>query len=144
MENTDTLVENLPSWEQEINYFVEDLLLALSFRNCLVGRTYLHDCLVQVCIEGKHNVNLAEEVYPVIAKRYSCSEASVSKAIRHSLIACFNDGNLKKVNRIFRYDIIGKTPPTNAEFITTMAILIKRFLRTRADKSNYVTYFNLQ
>ncbi len=143
METTNTLAENLQDYEQSIHYFVEDLMLALAFRNCLVGRIYLRDCLVQVCIEDKHNINLTEEVYPVIAKRYSCSEASVSKAIRHSLITCFNDGTLKHANRIFRYDIVGKTPPTNAEFIATMAILIKRFLRLRDNKGSQFTYLNL-
>lgn len=143
MNTTNILVENLQDHEQTLYYFVEDLMLALSFRNCLVGRTYLRDCLVQVCIADKHNVNLAEEVYPVIAKRYDCSEASVSKAIRHALITCFNDGTLKRVNRIFHHVIIGDTPPTNAEFVTTMAILIKRFMRGRDNKSSQITYFNL-
>lgn len=128
--------------EQTIFYFVEDLMLALSFRNNLVGRTYLRDCIVQVCLENKHSINLTEEVYPKIAERYQTSSASVCKAIRHCLITCQNDGNLKRVNKIFRHDIIGKEAPTNAEFVVTMALLIKRYIFALKNKSNKVTYFN--
>ncbi len=129
---------------QSVYYFVEDLMLALRFRNCLVGRAYLRDCLVQVCLYDKLTVNLTDEIYPVIAKRYSTTVANVCKAIRHCLITCFNDGNLKLVNRIFHCNIVGNTPPTNAEFITTMAILVKRYLSLRNNDSSSVTYFQLQ
>ena len=145
MNNTavDTYIE-APNHTQEILYFVEDLLLALSVRNCLVGRTYLRDSLVLVCQLGKANVNLSEDVYPVIAERYSTSVSNVSKAIRHCLITCYNDGKLKLANRILRYDIIGNQPPTNAEFISTIAIFVQRYLRAREDENCRFTYFNLK
>ena len=124
-------------------YLVEDLMLALGFRNSLVGRIYLRDCLVEVLLADKHAINLSEDVYPVIANRYSTTIASVSKAIRHCLITCYNDGNLKRANKIFRYDIIGSVPPTNAEFVTTMAIFIKRHMRFRDNNCSQITYFHL-
>lgn len=129
--------------ELSIGYLVEDLMLSLGFRNSLVGRTYLHDCLVEVLLADKHAVNLSEDVYPTIAKRYSTSIASVSKAIRHCLITCFNDGNLKRANKIFHHEVVGSVPPTNAEFVTTMALFIKRYLRLHANNCSQITYFNL-
>ena len=135
---------NIPDRSQEIFYFVEDLLLALSVRNCLIGRTYLRDSVVLVCQLDKANVKLSEDIYPVIAKRYSTTVSSVSKAIRHCLITCFNDGKLKIANRLFRYDIIGNQPPTNAEFISTIAIFVQRYLRSREDENCRFTYFSLK
>ena len=129
--------------EQSVVYFVEDLMLSLGFRNSLVGRVYLRDCLVMVCLSNKHAINLSEDVYPVIAKRYNTTATSVSKGIRHCLITCFNDGNLKRSNKIFRHEIIGNAPPTNAEFATTISIFIKRYLRVNNNKGSQVTYFNL-
>ena len=129
--------------ELSISYLVEDLMLSLGFRNSLVGRTYLRDCLVEVLLVDKHTVNLSEHIYPVIAKRYSTSIASVSKAIRHCLITCFNDGNLKRANKIFHHEVVGSVPPTNAEFVTTMALFIKRYLRLHANNCSQITYFNL-
>lgn len=142
MSNQNKVKEKEQSNEERIFYFVEDLMLALSFRNNLVGRTYLRDCLVQVCLEDKHSVNLTDEVYPVIAQRYNTTPAGVCKAIRHCLITCQNDGKLKRVNKIFRHDIIGKEAPTNAEFVVTMALLIKRYITALKNTSNRVTYFN--
>lgn len=43
MSNQNKVKEKEQSNEERIFYFVEDLMLALSFRNNLVGRTYLRD-----------------------------------------------------------------------------------------------------
>ncbi len=142
MINENEVTTNEQSKEETIFYFVEDLMLALCFRNNLVGRTYLRDCIVQVCLEDKHSINLNDEVYPVIAERYQTTIAGVCKAIRHCLITCQNDGKLKRANKIFHHDIIGNEPPTNAEFVITMALLIKRYITALKNKSNKVTYFN--
>ncbi len=140
--NSNLLVD-YHSFEEEINNFVEDLLLSISFRNSQVGRVYLHDCLVLACLENKPMINLSDDIYPVIAKQYNTTIANVSKAIRHCLITCFNDGNLKRINRIFRCEIVGNVPPTNAEFITTIVIFVKRYLRTKDADSSRVTFLNV-
>ena len=140
---TNSVIVDSQNYLGEINNYVEDLLLTISFRNSQVGRVYLHDCLVLTCLENKPMVNLSEDIYPVIANRYNTTIAGVSKAIRHCLITCFNDGNLKRVNRIFRCEIVGNAPPTNAEFITTMAIFIKRYLRTQDIYGSRVTFSNI-
>lgn len=80
------------SKEQTIYYFVEDLMLALNFRNNLIGRTYLRDCFVKVCLDDKVSINLTDDIYPLIAEHYSVTSANVCKAIRHCLITCQNDG----------------------------------------------------
>lgn len=141
-ENNSALVD-YHKFETEIKNFVEDLLLSISFRNSQVGRLYLNDCLVLACLENKPMINLSDDIYPVIATRYNTTIAGVSKAIRHCLITCFNDGNLKRINRIFRCEIVGNVPPTNAEFITTIVIFIKRYLRTKDTDSSRVTFFNV-
>lgn len=139
-ENSITAKDN--GKEQTIYYFIEDLMLALNFRNNLIGRTYLRDCLVKACLDDKITINLTDEIYPVIAERYQTTSVNVCKAIRHCLITCQNDGKLKRINKIFRHDIIGNEPPTIAEFISTMALLIKRYITALKNKSNKITYFN--
>lgn len=143
MSTNDILSVDYTKFEKEINNFIEDLLLSISFRNSQIGRLYLNDCLVLACLENKPIINLSDDIYPVIAKRYQTSIAGVSKAIRHCLITCFNDGNLKRINRIFRCEIVGNAPPTNAEFITTIVIFVKRYLRTKDTDSSRVTFFNV-
>ena len=136
-----SFVADGPDYSKEINNFVEDLLLAISFRNSQIGRAYLQDCLVLTCMDNKPIVNLSEDIYPVIANHYHTTVAGVSKAIRHCLITCYNDGNLKRVNRLFRCEVVGNAPPTNAEFITTMAIFIKRYFRTKdVDRSRIISW----
>lgn len=134
---------NLTEMEQDICNFVEDLMLALSFRNSLIGGKYLRDCIVEVCLAVKKTITLSDDIYPIIANRYNTIPANVCKAIRHCLITCYNDGTLKRVNRIFRFELIGNAPPTNAEFIKTIAIFVKRYLRAREDEKTRFTYFSL-
>lgn len=142
MLNENNIIAKECSKEQTISYFVEDLMLALNFRNNLIGRMYLRDCLVKVCLDDKVVINLTDEIYPVIAERYSTTSANVCKAIRHCLITCQNDGKLKRVNKIFRHDVIGNEPPTIAEFVSTMALFIKRYIAALKNKSDKITYFN--
>ena len=56
--------------ELSIGYLVEDLMLSLGFRNSLVGRTYLRDCLVEVLLVDKHTVKVNDEEIKLTFKEF--------------------------------------------------------------------------
>ena len=73
--------------ELSISYLVEDLMLSLGFRNSLVGRTYLRDCLVEVLLVDKHTLEHTPELAMYLLRRTSSLTGVVTISLSERLMS---------------------------------------------------------
>ena len=71
--------------------------------------------------------NITKELYPTIANEFGTKPSRAERALRHSIEATFDRGNLEMLQQIFgHYHSRGKEKATNSEFISTLVETLKQ------------------
>ncbi len=99
------------------------LLIDMGIPASLSGYTYLREAIHLVIDMGTSpDGMLSKRVYPVIAKKYGKSMASVEKAIRTAIETAWIRGRTDILDRLFGYTVSAQRgKPTNTEFIAMIA-----------------------
>lgn len=99
------------------------LLIDMGIPASLSGYTYLREAIHLVIDMGASpDGMLSKQVYPVIAKKYGKSMASVEKAIRTAIETAWIRGRTDILDRMFGYTVSAQRgKPTNTEFIAMIA-----------------------
>ncbi len=99
------------------------LLIDIGIPASLSGYTYLREAIRLVIDMGTTPDGLlSKRVYPVIAKKYGKSSASVEKAIRTAIETAWIRGRTDLLDRLFGYTVSAQRgKPTNTEFIAMIA-----------------------
>ncbi|MBQ8297661.1 MAG: hypothetical protein IJX77_07760 [Ruminococcus sp.] len=107
-------------------------LLNLGFRTKLKGYIYSKEAIYYYTrLDVVRSINA--EVYSQIAYKYGVSAASVERAIKKSIEDTWYNKQFNCNHELLRCaSINSKYPPTNAEFIATMAELIR--LKARKER----------
>ncbi len=107
--------------KNNLEKLIEKLLLALDFKNKLLGFNYLRDAIAECCVDDKKRY-MSTDVYMIVAKKYKTTNVRVERAIRNAIINCHDKGNLFKLNDIFNNSIVSeKYVPTSAELISAVS-----------------------
>ena len=116
MNNEKIMIENV----------VDKLLFMLAFKRKLSGCEYLRDALIMCCNETYVHAALSNELYPQIAKLNNSNAKNVESAIRRCIKNCYEQGNLLKLNKVFKCLIVNENYyPTNGEVITTVSACLR-------------------
>ena len=107
----------------DIDCDLTTLLIDMGIPASLSGYTYLREAIHLVIDMGASPDGLlSKRVYPVIAKKYGKSMASVEKAIRTAIETAWIRGRTDILDRLFGYTVSAQRgKPTNTEFIAMIA-----------------------
>lgn len=107
----------------DIDCDLTTLLIDMGIPARLSGYTYLREALHLVIDLGTFpDGMLSKQVYPVIAKKYGKSTASIEKAIRTAIETAWVRGRTDILDKMFGYTVSAQRgKPTNTEFIAMIA-----------------------
>lgn len=105
---------------------VSNLLHTLGVPSHIKGYTYLRDVIVTLNSNTELTAEITKSIYPFIATKYGTTAARVERAMRHAIEVGFKRGNKEIIKEVFGSSIsMGKTKPTNAEFIYSISDKIR-------------------
>lgn len=105
--------------------YISGLLLDLGFRLKLKGFIYTKEAIYLYTKFLSVN-SISKNIYSEIAKKYNVSVTSIDCSIKKSIESAWHSDKLNKANMLFKCSCIKFAyPPTNSEFIATMAEIIK-------------------
>lgn len=109
---------------------VPRLLEALGVPRGLKGFAYLADGIILAAEDPSFLRNLANRLYPFLAKRYTTTATRVERDIRHAVDAAWVRGNL-----VLLYELFGTTVPKDKGKPTNKAFLarVAEEVRTQAE-----------
>ena len=117
-----TGVKSLLFDSQAMSEEITGILHQLGIPAHLFGHNYLREAILMVIHDRSLATKLSKAVYPVIARKYGKSTASVEKAMRNALDIAWERGKTDLLNDLFGYTInINKGRATNSEFIALIA-----------------------
>lgn len=98
---------------------ITQCLKTLGFRANLLGFNFIRTALIYLFTDySVFEIGITKELYQRLAKEFNTTPQRVERAIRHSIEACWEYGNLEAMDEIFGYSIkADKGKPTNSEFI---------------------------
>ena len=120
--NRQQLYDAIVGKEDDIAIIVGRLLTTLGFKSNLTGTQYLKGAILYrysnaqtVC------VGMITDTYKIVADKYNTVHTRVERAIRHSIINCYTNGDLKLFNELVQASIIDEEfAPSNGEFICSV------------------------
>lgn len=108
--------------DADLEEVVTQALIKIGIPAHLQGYQYCRSAII-LSIKDTYLVDkITKDLYPGIAKLYKTTPSRVERAIRHAIITAWKRGNPQILNKYFE---IGQGKPTNAEFIATVADLIR-------------------
>lgn len=112
-------------YNYDLIQYISENLLDLGFRPRLKGFIYIKEAIyLYISIQIVNSIS--REVYAQISDKYNVTVTSVDCSIKKSIEAAWYSNELNTSHKLFRCSYI-KTdyPPTNSEFIATMAEVIR-------------------
>lgn len=98
---------------------LDQIMLELGFSEVLMGTGYLREAVRQYAA-GK--TQIAMEVYPAVAEKFTSIPTRVERAIRHAIEQAWGRGSLDAQQRYFGWSIsAAKGKPTVGECIARLA-----------------------
>ncbi|MDI3327681.1 MAG: sporulation transcription factor Spo0A [Alicyclobacillaceae bacterium] len=86
------------------------------------GYQYLREAIRMVYQDVEILGSITKILYPRIAEKYNTTPSRVERAIRHAIEVAWGRGNLETIGSVFGHTVnIGKSKPTNSEFIAMVA-----------------------
>lgn len=124
---------------ESIDEAVQRLFFALGFKSKLVGTTYLKEAIKLWCgFPSTKRVVMSTDIYPSIATKLNSTLDRVERAIRNSIIDCYNNGKLIWFNDLVQSDVVSsKYAPTNGEFLSSVV----SWLRIHSGAQNHQLTF---
>lgn len=103
----------------EIKRNMEDLKFDFSYK----GTIYLYECICEMFLkENRFDINLDNEIYPIIAKKYNKTKNSIKVNIFHSISLMYYNIDESVLSSYLGYTIESK--PKTKEIITSIIIHI--------------------
>ncbi len=103
-----------------------NMLHNLGVPSHIKGYRYIKDAVLMMVYENNKSRQITKSIYPEISKKYSVSNISVEKAIRHAIELGWVRANYSLVEEMFGYSIdLEKAKPTNLEYIITITEKLK-------------------
>lgn len=124
-----------------INLFVDSLLMGLGFEFKLIGTKQLKETIVFVYHHpDTPHLTFQNDVYCDVAKHFNTKGPCVARNIRKTIADCTENGNLIVLNDLVHRNLVRKDyPPTNCELIMEIVAWIRlvhqKELNGRADPS---------
>lgn len=88
---------------------IKDELQKLNFNFSYSGTKYLCDCIEECYnIEDIYNINLKNNIYPILAKKYNKTINSIKSSIFKSILVMYYENTEKNLSDYFGYTIITK------------------------------------
>lgn len=114
------------SLREDLEFCVRKILMEIEVPAHLSGYMYLQMAIVENALYERGTIPITKQLYPMIAEYYNTSPGRVEKAIRNAIRKVWEKGNQKELSKYFSMSGEKKnTPPTNSEFISTIADKIK-------------------
>ena len=99
---------------------VSNLLVSLGISTKLRGYSYLREAVLYMA--DNPMLSITKELYPAVARRFSCSGSQVERAIRNAIQGAWSPHPSSAWFQIFPADALGDIPrPSNAAFISRLA-----------------------
>ena len=99
---------------------ISNLLVTLGVSTKLRGYAYLREAVLSIM--GNPMQSITKELYPSVARRFSCTSAQVERSIRNAIQSAWNQHSDGIWSQIFPTDDHGSVPrPSNAVFISRLA-----------------------
>lgn len=110
-----------------IEWRVGNLLKEIGMPMNILGYQYMKKALILIYENEAMLHNITKELYPTIANEFGTKPSRAERALRHSIEATFDRGNLEMLQQIFgHYHSRGKEKATNSEFISTLVETLKQ------------------
>ena len=136
--NNTNVYDNL-KYDNELTRYISESLLDLGFTPKLKGFNYASEAIYIYLNSSIADYNF-KDVLSSIAQKYSITAKSVNSAIKTSIESAWCGNELNIYHELFCCSYIkADYPPTNSEFVATMAEIIKLTL----GKSGSEIYDNL-
>jgi len=124
-ENNTNIYNDNFKYNNELMRYISETLLNLGFTSKLKGFNYAREAIYIYLISSIADYNF-KEVLSSIALKYSITTKSVNSAIKTSIESAWCGNELNTYHELFCCSYIKSDyPPTNSEFIATMAETIK-------------------
>ncbi|MDI3256625.1 MAG: sporulation transcription factor Spo0A [Kyrpidia sp.] len=95
------------------------------------GYQYLREAISMVYQDVEILGSITKILYPRIAEKYNTTPSRVERAIRHAIEVAWGRGNVDAIGSVFGYTVnVGKSKPTNSEFIAMVADRLRLNMRT--------------
>lgn len=99
---------------------VSNLLVSLGVSTKLRGYSYLREAILSIAVNPMQSIT--KELYPSIARQFSCNSAQVERSIRNAIQSAWAQRCESVWVQIFQPDGSGNIPrPSNAVFISRLA-----------------------
>lgn len=111
-----------------IEWRVGNLLKGIGMPMNILGYQYMKKALILVYENEKIlHCGITKELYPTIAKEFGTKPSRVERALRHSIEATFDRGNLEILHQVlgFSYSRV-KGKATNSEFISALVETLRQ------------------
>ncbi|ANW99374.1 sporulation transcription factor [Thermoclostridium stercorarium subsp. thermolacticum DSM 2910] len=111
---------------EDLELYVRRVLMELGVPAHLSGYGYLQMAIVENSLCERGTIPITKQLYPMIAEAFNTSAGRVERAIRNAIRKVWQEGNRNELSKYFIYSEKRKNhPPTNSEFISTIADKIK-------------------
>lgn len=111
---------------ESIEASVKKELTHLEVPDHLCGYAYLQKAILEMVLSDQGTIPITKQLYPLIAEYYNTSPGKVERAIRNAINKAWKWGEPRKLMKYFAYTGKHKDiPPTNSEFIATIADKIR-------------------
>ena len=119
--NRQQMYENIIGHGCNVEIVVRRLLTILGFKSKLLGTKYLeYAILYRFDNANRVFAGMTHRAYVSVAKTCQTTSTRVERAIRNTIINCFNYGALKSFNTLAQARIIDDYAPSNGEFISSV------------------------
>ncbi len=109
-----------------VEIYVKKALRDIDVPAHLSGYPYLQKAIVENVLSDRGKIPITKKLYPMIAEYFKTSPGKVERGIRNAIQKVWQRGNPQKLGQYFTYTEDRKNvPPTNSEFISTIADRIK-------------------
>ena len=122
--------DSVPNTILTIDDLIIDLLKALGMPQHLKGYGYITKAIKLCILDPSYIGRISYGLYPDLAHLYNTSTGALERAIRLSIEAAFDNGDIESISRIFGNTIsISKGKLTNRKFIVACTNEITRRMK---------------
>ena len=120
--NPRQMYENIIGEGNDVELVVRRLITSLGFKSKLLGTKYLeHAILYRYNNASNFRVGMTNSAYVDVANRCNSTANRVERAIRNSIINCYEHGALIRFNDLAQAPIIRvEFAPSNGEFMSSV------------------------
>ena len=128
----DDNLDDFPSMEP----LISQLLLTMGVPTYLLGASYLKDAVFMAVKDEAILGGMTKALYPAIALKNKTKAARVERDMRNALDAAWNKNKPEAFHAFFGYSASDSKRPTNRQFVSVLAEIIRIENSFREGKDN--------